>query len=213
MIDLGKRDLADYALERRAQMQGVRDACIGPLTPAARCALHLADALARDWLAASGTPYAGELERIAEGSGVVGAHLLNASYEWGCTTLAAPAPDGRSARLLRTLDWPFHGLGARVECVRQRGPAGGFVHLTWPGAVGVLTGLAPGRFAAAINQAPLKRRAPGDLPMLDAALAGRRPGDRAGGFRRCNCCGRRSRPPPISPPRAACWSARRSPRR
>ena len=30
--------------------------------------------------------------------------------------------------------------------------------MTWPGAVGTLTALAPGRFAAAINQAPLFRR-------------------------------------------------------
>ena len=30
--------------------------------------------------------------------------------------------------------------------------------MTWPGAVGTLTAVAPGRFAAAINQAPLLRR-------------------------------------------------------
>lgn len=98
-------------------------------------------------------------------------HLLNASYEWGCTSLAAPAPEGGSARLLRTLDWPFHGLGRGVELWRQRGPAGEFANLSWPDAVGLLTGLAPGRFAAAINQPPVRRRAPGDSPTLDSVLA------------------------------------------
>jgi hypothetical protein len=38
------------------------------------------------------------------------------------------------------------------------GPAGEFYSVTWPGFVGVLTAMAPGRFSAAINQAPLWRR-------------------------------------------------------
>ncbi|HKH03360.1 MAG TPA: hypothetical protein VKB08_21945, partial [Bradyrhizobium sp.] len=46
---------------------------------------------------------------------------------------------------------------------RQTGPAGDFWNVTWPGAVGVLTATAPGRFAATINQAPLRRRTRGDL--------------------------------------------------
>jgi hypothetical protein len=33
-----------------------------------------------------------------------------------------------------------------------------YANVTWPGAVGVLTAVAPGRFAAAINQAPMFRR-------------------------------------------------------
>jgi hypothetical protein len=72
----------------------------------------------------------------------------------GCTSLAAPSQSGTSARLLRTVDWSFDGLGRYVELVRQKGPAGEFVNVTWPGAVGVLTAMAPGRFAAAINYAP-----------------------------------------------------------
>ncbi len=38
------------------------------------------------------------------------------------------------------------------------GRAGEYYSVTWPGFVGVLTGMAPGRFAASINQAPLWRR-------------------------------------------------------
>jgi hypothetical protein len=40
----------------------------------------------------------------------------------------------------------------------MRGPAGEYHNITWPGYVGILTASAPGRFAAAINQAPLWRR-------------------------------------------------------
>jgi hypothetical protein len=60
--------------------------------------------------------------------------------------------------LARTLDWPFPGLGRQVEIARMRGPAGAFDAVTWPGFVGALTACAPGRFAASINQAPLRRR-------------------------------------------------------
>ena len=38
------------------------------------------------------------------------------------------------------------------------GSAGEYHSVTWPGFVGVLTGMARGRFAAAINQAPMWRR-------------------------------------------------------
>lgn len=170
-FDLRGADPAAHALARRAEVEALTRACLGDLTPVMQVGLRGADALARRWLVASGSPYVGELQRIAEGTGVPGVHLLNASYEWGCTALAAPAPGGASARLLRTLDWPFHGLGRGVELLRQQGPAGDFAHLSWPGAVGVLTGFAPGRFAASINQPPIRRRAPLDWATLDAGFA------------------------------------------
>ena len=53
----------------------------------------------------------------------------------------------------------------------MRGPAGEFVSVTWPGYVGALTALAPGRFAAAVNQAPLRRRTHGRLLRLYDLLA------------------------------------------
>jgi hypothetical protein len=40
----------------------------------------------------------------------------------------------------------------------MNGEAGDFVSVTWPGYVGVLTAMAPQRFAACINQAPMWRR-------------------------------------------------------
>jgi hypothetical protein len=42
-----------------------------------------------------------------------------------------------------------------LVAVRQQGTAGPYLSITWPAFAGVLTGLAPGRFAAAINQPPL----------------------------------------------------------
>ena len=46
----------------------------------------------------------------------------------------------------------MHVIAARVA-----GPAGPFVTLTWPGYTGVLTAMAPGRFSAALNQAPMRK--------------------------------------------------------
>src|SRR5262249_5437674 len=82
--------------------------------------------------------------------------FLNGSYQWGCTALARG--DGDAPWLVRTLDWPFPGMGRWVEIARMQGAAGIFDNVTWPGFVGALTASAPGRFAASINQAPLWRR-------------------------------------------------------
>jgi len=154
VFDAREVGLIGLAKASIAQMKALLGSCLGPLTPGEFAGVAVADALAKEWLANTGTPYAAELDAIAALLPQAGVYLLNTAYEWGCTTLAAPAPDRRSARLLRSLDWSFDGLGRGILAVRQRGPAGDFVNLTWPGAVGVLTALAPGRFAATINQAP-----------------------------------------------------------
>jgi acyl-CoA:6-aminopenicillanic acid acyl transferase len=39
----------------------------------------------------------------------------------------------------------------------QKGEAGEFYNVTWPGLSGVFQGMAPGRFAASLNQAPMQR--------------------------------------------------------
>jgi len=160
-----------FAAARRMEMLRLREACIGPLTPLAHPVLAGIDRMAQRWLHRSGSPYANEVDAIAAIARATGVHLLNTSYEWGCTALAAPAPAGDSARLLRTLDWSYPGLGRMVEVVRQTGAAGDFWNVTWPGAVGVLTAVAPGRFAAAINQAPAERRvAAFDTSTIDGLL-------------------------------------------
>ena len=114
------------------------------------------DAVTRRWLLRSRSPYAAEVHAIAAIFGFPGIWFLNGCYQWGCTALA------REQRgvlwLVRTLDWPFPGLGRGLEIARMRGSAGDFDNVTWPGYVGVLTASAPGRFAACINQAPMWRR-------------------------------------------------------
>jgi hypothetical protein len=114
------------------------------------------DRLAQRWLTRSQTPYVAEIAAVAATLGYPGIWFLNNSYQWFCTALARD--EGVAPWLVRTLDWPLHGLGRHVEVVRMQGPAGEFFSVTWPGFVGVLTAMAPGRFAAAINQAPLRRR-------------------------------------------------------
>jgi hypothetical protein len=114
------------------------------------------DRLARRWLTRSCSPYVADIEAIAASLGFPGIWLLNGSYQWGCTALARE--EGGVPWLARTLDWPFPGLGRHADVARMRGPAGEFFSVTWPGYAGVLTAMAPGRFAGAINQAPLWRR-------------------------------------------------------
>jgi hypothetical protein len=116
----------------------------------------LADRLSRRWLARSANPYRDEIAAIADELGT-GAALLNLSYEWGCTT-GAFAPAGGAPLLVRVLDWPLDGLGANVVVAQRATQAGPLVDVTWPGATGVVTALAPGRFAVAMNQAPRTRR-------------------------------------------------------
>ncbi len=114
------------------------------------------DRASRRWLSRSSSRYVGEIEAIAGALGLPGIWFLNGSYEWGCTALARD--EGGVPWLARTLDWPFPGLGRRVEVAHMRGEAGEFYNVTWPGYVGTLTAMAPKRFAAGINQAPLRRR-------------------------------------------------------
>jgi hypothetical protein len=114
------------------------------------------DAVARRWLVRSQSPYVEEVRAIAAALGFPGIWFLNGSYQWSCTALAR-VQDG-APWLARTLDWPFPGLGRFVEIARMQGPAGEFYNVTWPGYVGALTAMAPDRFGACINQAPMWRR-------------------------------------------------------
>jgi hypothetical protein len=71
--------------------------------------IRWADARSQVWHARSTSPYVDAVARVAQTIGRPGAFLLNYSYEWGCTTGAAA--DGEGVTLMRTLDWPFDGLG------------------------------------------------------------------------------------------------------
>ena len=110
----------------------------------------------RLWAQRTKNPYLEEIA-LAAAPRSNGVWFMNFCYEWGCTTGVGSAPEGGLV-MRRTLDWPFHGLGRELVVAHQTGPAGDFYNLTWPGFVGVITGMAPGRFAIAINQAPMRRR-------------------------------------------------------
>jgi hypothetical protein len=157
-----------HARQRREQALTLRAACLDWL-PCGGLLARLADPPARWWLRRSGSPFLDEIAAIARTLGRPGVWLLHGAYAFGCTALAEDSPDGPVLR--RTLDWPFPGLGRLVEVTRQRGAAGEFLNVTWPGFAGVLTAVAPGRIAASINQAPMRRRTTvGWLLWLDYAL-------------------------------------------
>jgi hypothetical protein len=144
------------AIEGADRARALRDECVAWLPRPATAMMPAIDAITRRWLSRSSSPYVGEIEAIAKTLGYPGVWFLNGCYQWGCTALAreqAGAP-----WLARTLDWPFPGLGRYLEVARMQGPAGTFDNVGWPGYAGVLTASAPGRFAATINQAPLRRR-------------------------------------------------------
>jgi len=119
-----------------------------------RIGLSFADSLARRWLEESANPYLPELKAMSAHIHASGLHLLSLGLDICCTSAAVPAKAG-GFRLVRVLDWPLAGTGSSLTLARQYGPAGSFLNLTWPGFTGVLTGLAEGRFAAAINQPPM----------------------------------------------------------
>ena len=146
-----------HAEASRAAMLTLRRECFSVVPSPLGWVSRPLDAVSRAWLVRSPSPYVGEIERISAIAGEPGVWFVNASYEWGCTTRV---DDAEAPFLRRTLDWPLPGLGRHVEVAIQDGGAGPYANVTWPGAVGVLTAVAPGRFAAAINQAPLMRRSP-----------------------------------------------------
>jgi hypothetical protein len=132
---------------------------LGPVRPLA----PLADGASRRWLENAHNPYLPEIRLIAEAMSVKGAYLLNTCLEWGCTSGAWATEQGPLLR--RSLDWPFPRLGEFVVVAQFSGRLGSYYNVTWPGFVGALQGMAPGRFAAAINMAPMKKRGfllPGD---------------------------------------------------
>jgi hypothetical protein len=156
VVDIREGGSLRHAREGRVRARGLRDTCVAWLPAPARAMMPLLDGVARRWLTRSQSPYVEEVRAIAAALAFPGIWFLNGSYQWSCTALGREE-DG-VPWLARTLDWPFPGLGRFVEIARMQGAAGDFFSVTWPGYVGVLTGLAPGRFGAAINQAPLRRR-------------------------------------------------------
>ncbi len=120
-------------------------------------AIAAADKISRRWLAKTKAPWLSEVDEIAALLNRPGAYALNVAYEWGCTARVAPSQMGDSTQLIRILDWPFIGLGRNITAMKISSEAGEWLNLSWPGFTGALQAVAKGRFAAALNQAPLEK--------------------------------------------------------
>jgi hypothetical protein len=160
LTDIPVIDLRDGAA-RHVQLcaeraRALRDACLNFFPRTALPLVPALDRASRRWLARARSPYMPEIAAVAETLGFSGIWLLNASYQWACTARACE--QGGVPWLVRTLDWPFAGLGRYAEVAHMRGVCGDFYSVTWPGYVGALTAMAPARFAACVNQAPMRRR-------------------------------------------------------
>ena len=155
LIDVRDGAPDGHLRQRESEALAVRDACLGWL-PLGGLLARIADPIVRAWMNRAGTVYAAEIDSVARTLNKPGIWLLHGAYLFGCTALGDESEKG--PRLRRTLDWPFPGLGRLAEVRCQRGAAGEFLNVTWPGFVGVLTAVAPSRFAASINQAPMRRR-------------------------------------------------------
>ncbi len=117
--------------------------------------LPLGDHYSKKWLIKTGNPYNDEIDQYVNILRIRGVYALNLCYEWGCTSGAYNK--GESVVLTRVLDWAFPALGENTVVAHQTGQAGDFYNVTWPGMSGIYNAMAPGRFAAAINQAPMRR--------------------------------------------------------
>jgi hypothetical protein len=156
VVDVGDGGPLRHAALGRARARALRDDCLTVFPHLVTPLLPALDGVARRWLTRSCSPYVLEIAQIAAALGFPGVWLLNNSYQWSCTALAREE-DG-VPWLVRTLDWAYPGLGCHAELVRAKAPAGEYFSVTWPGYAGVLTAMAPRRFAACINQAPMWRR-------------------------------------------------------
>jgi hypothetical protein len=155
VIDVRDGGPLHHARMRPAQARALRDSCLGFFPRAALPLIPALDYVSHRALWRSRSPYFAEIAAIADILDFSGIWMLNASYQWACTARACQ--QNGVPWLIRTLDWPFSGLGRHAEIAHMRGSGGDFVSITWPGYVGVLTAMAPGRFAAALNQAPMRR--------------------------------------------------------
>ena len=156
IVDIREGGPPHHALRSAMQARALRDACLRFFPQSTLPLIPALDMLSRNSLRRSCSPYFAEIAQIASALDISGVWLLNAAYQWGCTA-RADEHDG-VPWLARTLDWPFRGLGRHTEIAHMSGEHGDFFSVTWPGYVGVLTAMAPQRFGAALNQAPMWRR-------------------------------------------------------
>lgn len=168
LIDVGRGGAAALCEAQRETAAALLDEALHTL-PLLPLAARLIDPFSRTWLERHQSPYLDEIHEVARLIGAEGVYFLNVVYEWACSTSAGPDPGGMGMRLIRILDWRLRGTGRYGAIARHEADRGPFYNATWPGYAGVVTGMAPGRFAAAINQAP--RLAESGLRWADEVVA------------------------------------------
>jgi len=143
----GAKRLMEAAWANASEQMPILSRLMGPASWLISLAHRVVGGLYREemeaWAEAAGTP----LARVVS---------LNLSYELsrGCTSVVKWCP-GLGMVHVRHLDWPIDGLGKHTIVVDfKNGPAGPFTAVTWPGYVGILSGVAKGRFAITLNSAP-----------------------------------------------------------
>ena len=141
IVDLREGGPPRHARNSAPRARALRDACLGFLPRASLPLVPALDWASRNWLERSRSPYVDEIGQIASALDFSGVWLLNASYQWACTSLAVE--HNGAPWIFRTLDWPFLGLGRYAEVAHMHGDCGDFYSVTWPGYVGALTAMAP----------------------------------------------------------------------
>src|SRR5580658_8885953 len=139
VVDIRDGGPPQHARQSAGEARALRDACLDFFPRAALPLIPSLDRASRRWLTRSRSPYVSEVDAIAAELDFSGIWLLNASYQWACTALAAE--HNGVPWLLRTLDWPFRGLGRHTAVARMQGEHGEFFSVTWPGYVGALSAM------------------------------------------------------------------------
>jgi hypothetical protein len=159
IIDVGRAAASESFRHLPDHTRALCEAALGDI-PGLALAAPLMNAVSRRWLEKSANPYLAELRAVDAALGRRAAFALNMIYAWACSTGAGPDAGG-GARLVRVLDWGLTSIGRFSVVQRHASDHGAFLSVGWPGYAGVLTGLAPGRFAAAINVTPVSSALPG----------------------------------------------------
>lgn len=142
---------AHVPAEITAAGRGVLQALTNFIPESVRGVAHLIENLTKH-------RFAEEARAFADHAGVDWRDILlvNCSYElvlasYGCSTIALATADGPV--LARNLDWLPPEPLIRCSCLSRvfRGPRLAFATASWPGTIGVLTGLSGNGFAVAMN--------------------------------------------------------------